>query len=49
MTFVKAGQLYDDIMRDPDVDVVEEVFCLPKLYGELWDKLTEEKTLNGKS
>ena len=24
--FVKARQLYDDIMRDPDVDVVEEVF-----------------------
>ena len=40
--FVKARQLYDDIMRDPDVDVVEEVFSSKALW-RIMDKLTEEK------
>ena len=40
--FVKAGQLYDDIMRDPDVDVVEEVSSSKALW-RIMDKLTEEK------
>ena len=42
--FVNARQLYDDIMRDPDVDVVEEVFFLPKLYGELWTSSLKRNT-----
>ena len=40
--FVKAGQLYDDIMRDPDVNVVEEVLSSKALW-RIMDKL------NGKS
>ena len=40
--FVKAGQLYDDIMKDPDVDVVEEVLSSKALW-RIMDKLTEEK------
>ena len=39
---MKAGQLYDDIMRDPDVDVVEEVLSSKALW-RIMDKLTEEK------
>ena len=39
---MKAGQLYDDIIRYPDVDVVEEVLSSKALWI-IMDKLTEEK------